>query len=35
MRQSIKIHRKELLLPLHDNTDTVWQVFKQELQNRI
>ena len=35
MRESIKINWKELLLPLHNDIDTTWQVFKQELQDRI
>jgi len=35
MRQSIKINWKELLLSKHDDTDTTWRVFKQELQERI
>ena len=35
MRESIKINWKELLLPLQDDIDTTWRVFKQELQDRI
>jgi len=35
MRQSIKINWKELLTPLHNDINSMWLVFKQELQDRI
>jgi len=35
MRQSFETNWKELLLPSHDDIDTTWQVFKEELQDRI
>jgi len=34
MRQSIQINWKELFLPLHNDSDTMWLTFKQELQHR-
>ena len=33
MMQSSQINWKELLLPLHNDIDTMWLTFKQELQH--